>query len=206
MKRLRRDGITDPAYWGISFDQDDGRYPGPSKVCRRYVDHWREMRASNTGILFYGDVGTGKSFLACCIANALLEQAVSVSVTNLPKLLNRLQGAYAGDKQEMVDHLQRYSLLVLDDLGVERDSPFAMEQIFNIIDTRSRSGKPLIVTTNLSMEDLKNPQTMAQRRIYDRVLEMCSIPLKLTGASRREELAWGRRENARRILNERGAT
>ena len=78
MERLRRDGITDPAYLQYTFDQDDKRNPKVSDVCRRYVDNWAEMKARNIGILFYGDVGTGKSFLACAIANALLERLVSV--------------------------------------------------------------------------------------------------------------------------------
>jgi len=74
MDRLRRDGITDPAYLQYTFAQDDQRNPKVSDVCRRYVENWEEMKAQNIGILFYGDVGTGKSFLACAIANALLER------------------------------------------------------------------------------------------------------------------------------------
>lgn len=92
MDRLRRDGITDPAYLQYTFAQDDQRNPKVSDVCRRYVENWEEMKAQNIGILFYGDVGTGKSFLACAIANALLERLVSVSVTNFPRILNSLQG------------------------------------------------------------------------------------------------------------------
>ena len=94
MDRLRRDGITDPAYLQYTFAQDDQRNPKVSDVCRRYVENWEEMKAQNIGILFYGDVGTGKSFLACAIANALLERLVSVSVTNFPRILNSLQGSF----------------------------------------------------------------------------------------------------------------
>ena len=50
-----------------------------------------------------------------------------------------------------------YSLLVVDDLGVERNTEYAMEQIFIVIDSRYRSKKPLIVTTNLKLEEIKNP-------------------------------------------------
>lgn len=205
MERLRRDGITDPAYLRHTFDQDDRRNPAVSDVCQRYVENWREMKADNIGILFYGDVGTGKSFLACAIANALLEKLVSVSVTNFPRILNTLQGSFDDERQRRIDRLQHYSLLVIDDLGVERDTAYSVEQVYNVIDTRARSGKPLIVTTNLSMKDLQNPPSLAYKRIYDRVLEMCPIRLKLAGASRRVENANDRKDKARRLLGLEGS-
>lgn len=205
MERLRRDGITDPAYLKYTFGQDDRRNPEVSDVCLKYVQNWDDMKADNIGILFYGDVGTGKSFLACCIANALLGRLVSVSVTNFPRILNTLQGTFDDERQKRIDRLQQYSLLVVDDLGVERDTAFSVEQVYNVIDTRARSGKPLIVTTNLSMKDLQNPPTLAHSRIYDRVLEMCPIRLKLTGESRRVSNANDRKDKARRLLGLEGA-
>lgn len=205
MERLRRDGITDPAYLKYTFDQDDRRNPEVSDVCLKYVQNWDSMKADNIGILFYGDVGTGKSFLACCIANALLGCLVSVSVTNFPRILNTLQGSFDDERQKRIDRLQRYSLLVIDDLGVERDTAFSVEQVYNVIDTRARSGKPLIVTTNLSMKDLQSPPSLAHSRIYDRVLEMCPIRLKLTGDSRRVGNANDRKDKARRLLGLEGA-
>lgn len=205
MERLRRDGITDPAYLKYTFDQDDRRNPEVSDVCLKYVQNWDSMKADNIGILFYGDVGTGKSFLACCIANALLGRLVSVSVTNFPRILNTLQGSFDDERQKRIDRLQRYSLLVIDDLGVERDTAFSVEQVYNVIDTRARSGKPLIVTTNLSMKDLQSPPSLAHSRIYDRVLEMCPIRLKLTGDSRRVGNANDRKDKARRLLGLEGA-
>lgn len=200
MERLRRDGIADPAYLKHTFAQDDRRNPKISDVCRKYVDNWAEMKAQNIGILFYGDVGTGKSFLACAIANALLERLVSVSVTNFPRILNSLQGSFDDERQKRIDRLQHYSLLVIDDLGVERDTSYSVEQVYNVVDTRARSGKPVIITTNLSMKDLENPHSLAYKRIYDRVLEMCPIRLKMVGESRRASNASDRRDAARRIL------
>ena len=96
--------------------------------------------------------------------------------------------------------LQHYSLLVIDDLGVERDTSYSVEQVYNVVDTRAGSGKPVIITTNLSLKDLENPPSLAYKRIYDRVLEMCPIRLKMVGASRRTANATDRRDAARRIL------
>ena len=198
-ERLRKDGITDPSYLSQNFTQDDNRNSKISDVCRRYVDHWPEMKADNIGILFYGGVGTGKSFLACCIANALIDKQVRASVTNFPRILNKLQG-FGEDKQAFLDKMSRYDLLVIDDLGVERDTSYSVEQVFNVIDARSRTGKPLIVTTNLSLADLQKPPSLGYARIYDRILEMCPIRLKLTGSSRRTQNAEERRDKAKRLL------
>lgn len=192
-------GVSDRSYGAHTFAKDDRRDAALSDACRRYVERWEEMKADNMGVLFHGSVGTGKSFYACAIANALLEQCVPATVTNFPRLLNILQGVR--DRQEYIDHLQAYHLLVIDDLGVERESSYAAEQVYNVIDTRARSGLPLIVTTNLTIEEMKNPPTMQFARIYDRVLEMCPITIQMTGSSRRAGNAEARRAKARELLS-----
>ena len=198
MQARRTDGIACKNSLPWTFAQDDRRHPKESDVCLRYVGHWEQMRANNIGILFYGSVGTGKSFLASCIGNGLLEQFVPVVSTNFARLLNLLQGSY--QKQALIDRLSVYKLLIVDDLGAERDSSYGGEQIFNIIDARSRSRLPLIVTTNLTLEELEHPASMQQARIYDRVLEMCPIRLKLAGESRRKSSFEARRQLAQDIL------
>ena len=198
MERRREDGISCPNGLRYSFAQDDRTDLGASDACRRYVEHWEEMLAENIGILFHGAVGTGKTFYASCIGNALLEKRVPVASTNFPRLLNLLQGTQ--ERQKLLDRLAVYKLLIVDDLGVERDSAYAAEQIFNVIDARASSKLPVIVTTNLTLEELEHPSSMQYARIYDRVLEMCPVRLKLIGASRRKGNAEARKQLAQRIL------
>lgn len=163
MSQLNAGGITCPCSLRHTFADDDGQRREVTAACKRYVEHWDEMVRENVGILFYGSVGTGKTFYASCIANALLEKRVTAAATSFPRLLNLLQGTQ--DKQKLLDSLARYKLLILDDLGVERDSTFGMEQIFNVVDARYHAHLPIIVTTNLSMEELKNPSSMPYARI-----------------------------------------
>jgi len=198
MARRWEDGLSCPDGLRYRFSQDDRQQPKVSDACQRYVECWDEMKANNIGILFYGSVGTGKSFMASCIGNGLLDRQVAVAATNFPRLLNLLQGTY--EKQALLDRLSIYKLLILDDLGVERDSAYAEEQIFNIIDARSNSKLPVIVTTNLTLEEMEHPASMQYVRIYDRVLEMCPIRLKLAGESRRKSNAAEREQLARKIL------
>lgn len=196
--QYREDGLSCPNGLRYSFSQDDRQQPKISDACQRYVECWKEMLSNNIGVLFYGSVGTGKSFLASCIGNGLLDLNVPVAATNFPRLLNLLQGTH--EKQTLLDRLSVYKLLILDDFGVERDSEYATEQIFNIIDARSSSGLPVIVTTNLTIDEMSTPKSMQYARIYDRVLEMCPIRLKLVGESRRKNNTAKRKKLAQDIL------
>ena len=89
---------------------------------------------------------------------------------------------------------------MIDDLGVERDTSYSVEQIYNIVDARWRSGRPLIITTNLSLSELEIPKNMEYKRIYDRILGMCPVQVKIAGKSRRTEEAQRKRDDARQVL------
>ena len=99
----------------------------------------------------------------------------------------------------MRESLNAYSLLILDDLGMEHSSEFAMTQMFNIVDGRYRTGKPLIVTTNLTLQELKHPPDLAHARIYDRLLEMCT-PIRINGQNIRQFRAQEHMETMRSRL------
>ena len=185
VQRLKLQGFTDWAMQHWTFANDHGKNP-QMQLAQRYVAHWPEMREKNVGLLLWGGVGTGKSYMAGCIANALMEQEVAVCMTNFARIMNELNNAFSG-RNEVVDRLCGYPLLVIDDFGVERGTEYALEQIYNIIDSRYRSRKPLIVTTNLALTELKNPQDTAHARIYDRLLELCT-PIACTGPSMRKNI------------------
>ena len=194
---LKRRGFTDPAMRDWTFAHDNGRNP-QMKNARFYVEHWEEMKADNIGYLLWGGVGTGKSYLAGCIANALMEKEIPVCMTNFALILNDLTASFEG-RNEYISRLCRYPLLILDDFGMERGTEYALEQVYNVIDSRYRSRKPLIVTMNLTLQDLQHPQDTAHARIYDRLLEMCS-PLCFTGENLRKAAAQGKMEQLKRLL------
>ncbi len=150
------------------------------------------MREENLGLLFWGKSGSGKTFAAAAIANAFLEStqmhAPSVKMTTFGTMLGKLPGMSTQDKEWYLKGLLSCDLLILDDFGMERQTEYAREQVFNIIDGRYLACKPLIVTTNLSLQELKHPADIAQQRIYDRLLEMC-IPVCFDGESQRQRLA-----------------
>lgn len=185
IKDMRRVGFPDDEMQNWTFDKDDGANEHITSVARKYVENFDVMRESGKGLLLYGSVGTGKTFAAACIANALIDKGFPCLVTNFARLINTISGMYDG-KQEYIDGLNRFTLLVIDDLASEADTEYRNEIIFNIIDSRYRAGLPLIVTTNLTAQELKHSADIKKQRIYSRLFERC-IPLEVKGTDRRRE-------------------
>lgn len=199
IKRRKSQGLQDRYLYDYTFANDNGQNPLMDKA-HAYVEHWAEAYRQNTGLLLFGDVGTGKSFFAGCIANALLDQDVPVLMTNFPTILNRLTGMFSEERAEFIASLGEYDLLIIDDLGMERSTDYAMEQMFFIIDSRYRSRKPMIITTNLKLAELKNPPDLAHAHIYDRILEQYA-PILFAGKNFREENASATREAAKELVS-----
>ena len=185
IKRLRQLGFPDAEMQKWTFDKDDQTNEQISAVARNYVEQFDEMKKRGKGLLLFGKVGTGKTFISACIANALINDGRACLVTNFARLVNTLQGMFDG-KQDYIDSLNKFDLLVIDDLASERDTEYMGEIVQNIIDSRYRAGLPLIITTNLTSDELKHPNEMRKQRIYSRLFEMC-LPVEATGADRRKQ-------------------
>lgn len=186
VKRYRRMGFPESDMHRWTFENDDGANAKVTEVMRRYVNHFPEMLKTGKGLLLYGNVGTGKTYAACEVANALIDKGYPVLVTNFTRITNTVQGMFEG-KQEYLDSLNDFRLLIIDDLGVERESAYMQEMVYSIIDGRYRTGLPMIITTNISMEQLKKTDSMERARIYDRIFERC-FPVEVAGGSRRRKI------------------
>lgn len=185
IKRMRSVGFPDSEMSRWTFARDDRKNERISTIARKYVENFDEMLKKGKGLLFFGSVGTGKTFISACIANALIDQGHPCMVTNFARLVNTLSGMYEG-KQEYLDNLNMFKLLIIDDLASERDTEYMNETVQNIIDARYRSGLPLIITTNLTADDLKHPADIRKQRVYSRLFEMC-VPVEVKGQDRRKQ-------------------
>jgi DNA replication protein DnaC len=154
------------------------------RLCKRYADGFDQMLQRNQGLLLYGDVGTGKTFSSACIANALLDKKIPVVMTSFVKLLEQTRG-FDRDDNTLIRQLNRAKLLIIDDLGAERGSDYALEKVYDIVDSRYRANLPMILTTNLDLEEMKAEKDIRRSRIYDRIFEVC-YPVKFTGISFRK--------------------
>lgn len=169
------------------------------QMAKRYTENWKKVKAENLGLLLWGDVGTGKSFLAACIANALLEKGVPVLMTNFSKILNQMGAMYSDERYRYIASFNRFSLLIIDDLGIERNTEYALEQVYAVVDERYKAGLPLIITTNLTISQLRNPEDVAHARIYSRILEMCT-PVHVPGLDRRTAIGKSKQELVKEVL------
>lgn len=198
IKEYRRIGFSSSEMRNWTFATDDGKTPEMTAAMKRYAENFTEMKAKKQGLLLHGGVGAGKSFYAACIANYLIDKGIPVLMTNFIRISNTINERFEG-RQSFIDSLSKYDLLILDDLGAERQSDFMNEQVFNIIDARYRTGLPLIVTTNISFKEIGSAQDIKYSRIYDRLIEMC-YPIEIKGESRRKLIFKDEYKNMRNFL------
>lgn len=189
IEALREAGIPDPGLRSKTFSNSD-QSPQLSQAMK-YVDAWEQMREHNIGMLLWGSTGSGKTHAGACIANALIDRGIRAGISSTAELMNI---AY-NDRPATIRRLIGLDLLVLDDIGAERDSAYAMETVYAVVDGRLKAGRPMVVTTNLSLEDIRSPGDMGRERIYQRVLEGCQ-PVRFVGDNHRPEIS----AEKRRIL------
>lgn len=204
IEQLKRDCFISMSQWAYTFDNYRGEKDKSYIIARNFVKEYEQMKKENIGLLFCGTVGSGKTYLACSIANALIEEyMIRVKIRNFAQIINDLQkGGFDLDKNEYIEALTNVSVLILDDLGIERDTSYAKEQVYNIVNSRYLKQKPTIFTTNLPYEKIQNPDDGVEyERIYSRIIEMC-IPVKVIGEDFRKRLQKEKlRKNKERLLN-----
>lgn len=193
VKELRRNCFQYSNYADATF-QNSKVENKQCVFCQEYVKDWEKMKEKNIGMLFWGDVGTGKTYLAACVANALIEKEVSVRMLKFSYILN----AGFETRNELLEDICRCSLLIIDDFGSERETEYGLETIHSVIDARYNCGKPMIVTTNLPLQTINNPTDVMHKKIYDR-LKNC-VPVQFTGESFRKDIGNQKKEEFRQIL------
>lgn len=192
VKRLKRYSLMDTKFQNATFDNFQVTRANQKnlKYCKRYAIGFDEMLKKCQGLLFWGGVGTGKSYAAACIANYLLEQKISVVMTSVVKILELIQKD-RDEESNIIRRLTDAKLVIFDDLGAERNTSYALEKVYNIIDSRYRCELPMILTTNLSLQEMQEETDIQYARIYDRIFEVC-YPMQFTGDSFRRQAAFNK--------------
>jgi DNA replication protein DnaC len=184
-------GVIPRRYQGVSFDRPPVTQIDASVVrtVRRYVDTLEERLEEGKGIWFQGDVGTGKTTLAMLISAEALRRSHSVAIYSLPRLLGLLRETFNDESEsslsQLLDRLAAVELLHVDDVGAEQTSPWVLEQLYTIVNTRYEDGRAMVLTTNLKPDELRE---QIGARTVSRLTEMCGDPLMLAGMDRRTVL------------------
>jgi DNA replication protein DnaC len=173
----------------VSFDREPVASMNEAllREVRAYVRAIDERLDEGRGIWFVGGVGTGKTTLAMLISKAAMEAQRTVAIYSLPRLLALLRETFDDDAQfslnELIDRLCAVDLLHIDDVGAEQSSPWVLEQLYTIVNTRYEDGKALLLTTNLDRAEL---EAQIGHRTVSRIYEICGgDPLPMWGDDHR---------------------
>ncbi len=160
-------------------DEDLPRFKNAVITCQNFI---KNFNSDYHNLFFYGTVGTGKTFLSNCVAKELIESGHSViyfSAAGLFDLLSRYSFDYKSKEEERERYADLYQcdLLIIDDLGTELTNQFVASRLFSLLNERHMGKKATVISTNLSLEELRDRYS---DRIFSRITshyELC----KLTG-------------------------
>lgn len=169
---------------GETFAKDDGADAVSRKKAWAYANRFQELSDANIGLMFVGPVGSGKTFWASCIANELISAGRMVIFTDLRRLVNATNDHNGENRKYILRNVRGCDLLVLDDLGVERESSFMAEQVFQIVNERYQIKRPMIITSNVEPSYMAKATNPSESRIYQRILERCKI-IQVSAVKRR---------------------
>jgi DNA replication protein DnaC len=191
------EGRIPKRYRDLSFEREpvisiERANPHVVREVRQYVRTVAEQLDAGRGLWFTGDVGTGKTTLAMLISKAVMEAERTVAIYSLPRLLGLLRDTYQDKAQyslnELIERLSAVDLLHVDDVGAEQTSPWVLEQLYTIVNTRYEDGKPILLTTNLVTKDGDDAlREQIGERTVSRVYEICGDAKPMFGEDHRLE-------------------
>lgn len=165
IRELMQSSNVAPKY--LSASEDNLKIDKYKKIVSAYDDK---------GLFLWGDFGSGKTYVAICILRRLLLAGNDVKFCSVPELLLEIKNTFGADSQwsekDIIDKYSNYPYLLLDDMGAEKCSPWSLQVLYLIIDRRDRFMRPTIITSNLSLDEIKNKLS---DRISSRICGMCEI-------------------------------
>lgn len=166
------------------------------EICKKYADEFTKTKT--TGLCLYGDVGCGKTYLTTAIYHELVGKGMHIVVQNVPALLTKIRNTYGNDgysEQDILDALINADLIILDDLGSQKQTDWSIEKLYTIINGRYAEEKPVIITANA--DGMKGLKDVVGKRVYDRLVQMC-IPVHNPASSYRRHEAIERERERRK--------
>jgi len=186
-------GCEESAFDGQDIPHSARRY-AKAGIPKRYLDaewdHFSRTLDVEAGrsVFVYGPNGTGKTTFACALAKQLIDMGVTVRFENSKQVITEIQSTYSGKLTDVLERCYACRVLVLDDLGKEQPTAYALSMLYQVIDERYAAGKPTVVTSNFSRGALvnrwENADLETAEAIVSRLCENCET-VEMRGDDRR---------------------
>lgn len=142
-----------------------------AKIAREYIDQFPEILSRGRSAIFVGNVGTGKTHLACALGIELLHKGHSVAYSTVIGAIDRVKATWFGkdggeSEADVMFSLTSPDLLILDEVGVQFGSETERQILFKIFDYRYGDVLPTILISNLPSTKLKD---FLGERVSDRL-------------------------------------
>lgn len=203
INRARTRGVSSviPAkYRGVGFERPPVTFIEQAVVraVRDYVNDLDSRLKAGEGLWLMGAVGTGKTTLAMIVSKAALEAGHTAAIYSLPKLLSSIRRTFDGEPgapshEQFFARLTSVDLLHIDDVGVEKTSPWVLEELYSLVNQRYEDQRSIVITTNLPPDELEE---QIGQRTTSRLVEICGDPLWLEGEDLRYPVARAQRRGA----------
>lgn len=200
VKEIKKHSLMSARYKNVSFETTKNdivpNFDYMIKRCVGYCEHAEEALKNGWGIYLYGSKGTGKTHLAACIANSLMEQGYELLFTNFFEITKEIKATFnqksTESEADLINKVATIDFLVIDDIGTESmkkngEDTWIQEKIYDVLNKRYNAKKPTIFTSNNSFSELVNERGMLDKSV-DRIMEMSNVILKFEGQSYRREM------------------
>lgn len=131
------------------------------------TDYLPSFKSTNTNLLFFGDPGSGKTYMSYCIAKELLDSGELVIYKTSDELISNLRDIRFNNNKYLEELLINCDLLIIDDLGAEQKNEFSVTELFNLLNKKLLLNKKMLISTNLSLPDINK---VYSERIYSRLI------------------------------------
>lgn len=167
------------------------------EIAKYYTNKCIENKQEN-GLIITGDSGVGKTYLAASISNQLIEKDKLVLIGRLTSLLDMIKETFRDNSKsenELIELFSNVDMVVIDDLGTEKISSWALDKLYTIIENRNENKLPIIITTKFNKEGLlhrfeQSNDKELSKAIIQELYQMCyGIELKRYDENQKEKVS-----------------